>query len=690
MNDKLQEMLIKVINIENQGYGNEALVLIDKLLKIFPDDEEIILLQKAEIEFELDKKLDALVDYISSYECNHNKATRDEIIQKFYDPYKEKYDEIYQNNCKQISKYKYYFGEQNYDKSKVCIVYSSEEVKIYYSIVSQKFIISNRIEYNYSNYTENDYVMIENCMWAIDCVKAEESIAQLILPNYKKPIYLIYDVENWIVFNMTEDISQLLEDEKSVIILGEKMLRKTLEDDWFPIPSKFLTATNAGNYLEVIQEYVNEKCLKRKECAERLGNYYTDELVDDHIKSRNIKILFITSRYTTILQYHTRDFERAAKELGYETELLIEKDNNLLINDNIIYRTIDEFRPDIVFEIDHFRYESIAFDRLSSIVFVTWIQDPMQHILDPDTAHKIGERDYILNHLINLKDLMDVNYPRNKMIDAPIPASKYKYHKYELSEVDVKDIERYSSDICIVCHASDVDGYIQEYVTSYGEGIQEYVRKLLYAYINDIDSGMGFLYSQNDFRDYVESYMGENNIDIYPSKEVFVQKISQDMYMWLNQRVYRQKMVDALLEAGLTNIKLWGKGWSDNPNYAPYAMGVAENGKELSLIYQCSKIVLGNNIMTTAAARAWETMLSGGFYMSNYIPPENDVCDIRNIMQIGTELVMFVDTKDMVDKIKYYLENEDERNKMILIGHEIAINKMTYESLCERMIDSIK
>ena len=162
------------------------------------------------------------------------------------------------------------------------------------------------------------------------------------------------------------------------------------------------------------------------------------------------------------------------------------------------------------------------------------------------------------------------------------------------------------------------------------------------------------------------------------------------MYMWLNQRVYRQKMVDALLEAGLTNIKLWGKGWSDNPNYAPYAMGVAENGKELSLIYQCSKIVLGNNIMTTAAARAWETMLSGGFYMSNYIPPENDVCDIRNIMQIGTELVMFVDTKDMIDKIKYYLENEDARNKMALIGHEIAINKMTYESLCERMIDSIK
>ena len=112
------------------------------------------------------------------------------------------------------------------------------------------------------------------------------------------------------------------------------------------------------------------------------------------------------------------------------------------------------------------------------------------------------------------------------------------------------------------------------------------------------------------------------------------------MFEVFNQRLFRTTVVDWLIEAGYTNLKLWGNGWLKDPKYSKYAMGPAENGETLSKIYQASKINIGNNIMTTSAARAWECMLSGGFYMSNFIPPDADVTDIRKILKLDRKSVV--------------------------------------------------
>jgi len=118
-------------------------------------------------------------------------------------------------------------------------------------------------------------------------------------------------------------------------------------------------------------------------------------------------------------------------------------------------------------------------------------------------------------------------------------------------------------------------------------------------------------------------------------------------------------------------------------------MGPAENGEVLSKIYQSSKIVIGNNVGTSAAARAWETMLSGGFYMANYIPPEEDGVDIRKIMKVDEELVMFHEREDLIEKIQFYLTNEKERQRMSLIGHKAALERMTFDKTMQRVIKEV-
>ena len=158
------------------------------------------------------------------------------------------------------------------------------------------------------------------------------------------------------------------------------------------------------------------------------------------------------------------------------------------------------------------------------------------------------------------------------------------------------------------------------------------------------------------------------------------------MYMWLNQRLFRQCLVDWIIDAGFTNIKLWGNGWQSEPRYAKYAMGPAENGETLSKIYQASKVVVGNNIMTTAAARAWESMLSGAFYLSNVIPEGADWCDIHKIMPEGT-VEYFHNREELIEKLHFYLEHDDERKRMAELGRQEALKRMTFEALMKRVLD---
>ena len=75
--------------------------------------------------------------------------------------------------------------------------------------------------------------------------------------------------------------------------------------------------------------------------------------------------------------------------------------------------------------------------------------------------------------------------------------------------------------------------------------------------------------------------------------------------------------------------------------------------------------------------------------MSNFIPPEVDVIDIRKIMNVDRDLVMFYNKKDLIKKVRYYLKHDEERREMARRGREVALQKMTYDALMKRVIKFI-
>jgi spore maturation protein CgeB len=75
--------------------------------------------------------------------------------------------------------------------------------------------------------------------------------------------------------------------------------------------------------------------------------------------------------------------------------------------------------------------------------------------------------------------------------------------------------------------------------------------------------------------------------------------------------------------------------------------------------------------------RDFEVPMSGGFYLVEYME------ELEEFFDIGKEIVCYADPQDLVDKIRYYLEHEDQREEIRKAGYERAVRNHTWHKRLE-------
>ncbi len=176
------------------------------------------------------------------------------------------------------------------------------------------------------------------------------------------------------------------------------------------------------------------------------------------------------------------------------------------------------------------------------------------------------------------------------------------------------------------------------------------------------------------------SFRGSQNVDFesieYKYDVSFVGSISG----------YRKWLINRLKRKGV-KVECFGVGW--------------ENGRvsfeEMAEIFRISKINLNlsNSVcydircifssteslrefmkakkrMEQIKARTFEIPALGGFQLTNYVSSLEDYFDI------GKEVGVYVSTDDSIVKIRYYLNNEAERRKIMVKGYRRAVGEHTY------------
>lgn len=144
-----------------------------------------------------------------------------------------------------------------------------------------------------------------------------------------------------------------------------------------------------------------------------------------------------------------------------------------------------------------------------------------------------------------------------------------------------------------------------------------------------------------------------------------------------------ERLLYPLLKKGLY-VEVYGVGWPKKSWYK----GVADWNK-LRYIYSSSKIAL--NIHREEARlcklsvnmRVFEVLGCGGFLISD------NFSGFEELFIPNKEIVVAEDSNELVELIQYYLENEDERQKIAQAGEKKVYSYHTYSHRMEEMFKVI-
>ena len=135
----------------------------------------------------------------------------------------------------------------------------------------------------------------------------------------------------------------------------------------------------------------------------------------------------------------------------------------------------------------------------------------------------------------------------------------------------------------------------------------------------------------------------------------------------------REKIVQGLRSAGVS-VSAFGNGWE----------GGRLSTDDVPRLFAQSKIILGLGTIGHCTdfyalkLRDFDGPMSGSFYLTHDNP------DLRELYEVGREIETYRDIEDCVEKVKWYLQHDDERESIASAGRQRALNDHTW--LC-RFLD---
>jgi len=161
---------------------------------------------------------------------------------------------------------------------------------------------------------------------------------------------------------------------------------------------------------------------------------------------------------------------------------------------------------------------------------------------------------------------------------------------------------------------------------------------------------------------------------------------------------HREWTIRQLRKAGI-DVAVWGAGWPagrltqeamiDVVNQSKITLTLPNNLSwdvrylvgsprwALSDLRRCKKV------RDQIKGRHFEVGGCGSFQMSYYVE------DLEHCYDIGREIVVYNDVDDLIEKIRYYLKYEDERDAIAAAGHHRAISEHTYAARFTEIVNRV-
>ena len=455
---------------------------------------------------------------------------------------------------------------------------------------------------------------------------------------------------------VAEDVERLCH-ERAAVFVGPDCVEELLaffEARPLRLPPEYaVRLTPAGEALAhracvVLLEHTKREQARAAETVETVHQYY-DALPADHWKQRfagaherPLRVMGMISRFTTFLQYSMRDWGAAFESRGHEFRVLTEDNDHDLLP---VYRkaqVLDEYKPDLVVSIDHFRREYAPFVP-DNIPCVGWIQDTLPHLYTRECGESLGPLDfYIANSLSEL--VTQYGYPRTHGLSWTVPTDERTYSAARLPEAELAP---HRCDLSFVSNQSTPPQHFYEQRRQrFGE--DPGVRRIIdYVYDALVRS---FAEQPQTARNNAWWLLdrAREELGLAPASSEARDTLMRYYLQPLAELMFRQSTLEWVADycdrTGRT-LHLYGNGWDAHPRLARYARGAANNGRELRAIYQASAVnlqIFGAG--STLHQRLLDGLAAGGFFLIRYTPADMCHAPTQRALAALRECDLAVDT----------------------------------------------
>jgi hypothetical protein len=377
--------------------------------------------------------------------------------------------------------------------------------------------------------------------------------------------------------------------------------------------------------LDAIRAVVAERERKARATIASMEQHYTD-LPADHWAGRfssasrdRFRILGLTSRFTTVLQHSMRDLKTAFEGLGHDCRILIEGNDHDLLPPTHTAESIDEYKPDLVFTIDHLRRE---YDRVipKNVPFVCWIQDQLPHLVRADAGQSQGPLDFVIAPEVDPL-VRKYDYPASQGLIWTMATNDRLYSSDPLPP---EETAAYRCDFSFVSNQSQTPGELHRQRTE-TLGHDRGTGRLTHFLFDALSEQIARAPEAACGTSATLINLAKRETGIAPATPEAEDALARVYLQPLTDLMFRQNalqwVADYCDRTGRT-LHLYGNGWESHPRFAKYARGVAKNGRELRAIYQASKINLQITFYGAIHQRLLDGLAAGGFFLIRHCPTD--------------------------------------------------------------------
>ncbi|MBF0186371.1 MAG: glycosyltransferase family 1 protein [Magnetococcales bacterium] len=537
-------------------------------------------------------------------------------------------------------------------------------------------------------------------------------------PFYEFPeafisLYIVEErVDHFILFMHLFDLREILFSQRVNFAVGpewEAMLRAHLKRGNTRKPTKIFSTQGGESAVaytrSVIERIGSEIDQEARQLQAELHDYYAENSYEVWQTQsslmnadRPLRVLGIVSVFSSFIKYCMQDLLQGVRDLGHETELLIENDRGF--NAFNAFKQLKSFKPDLIIIIDHMRWEWKGVFP-PGLPVVSWIQDLLPNLTQADDKRLLKE-DIVFSFAKAWLEDGSLSGPmfQESNKEAHFLPIGFNHHVIQPRSDVEKDL-----DVVVVSHLCDPGEncnciragetmrlYIPEkHLLEADRVTVSQLLRLYQVFMETLDGFSSFDLTRIQFETGALDDLGR---DLLQRVNLPTDPDYLDLFNGYCSRVIweiitriKARPVEHLVKAGV-DLHVYGKNWSQISGIDSAIRGQIAFGDELNRLTNRAKIAL-NAPGTTFHMRSLEIIGSRTFMLSRDLPHAFDLTSLTDFFERDSEVILYRDGMDLVEKVHYYLDNPEQRERIAERAYRKSLDQFTYPKVAERMINVV-